>query len=401
MNPSTPRRAVCWFGSLLALSGLTLAAAQPAAAQPLILYSNDFETPNQAVTADCGNSLDQSGINAIYGKPGFMFVEQNSVETVVLQDPAGKYGNQRIRNGRYAIGMLGTVQDDRLALRLDVQAQRFLNVSMDVSSIDVDGCGGPFGVETPVFRISLLDSPGGLFDWASKKLDEKTFTGEPASGPWSFEWSRGTVALDASRATDGNVILVLDLVSKGYGVFDNLEISASALAAVADRDDDGVEDGADNCPSVSNGNQANADQDLAGDACDPAPRDPSRCGDRSGDGEDDCLHFCETHSCSKSGLHAEAGMGGSVARSGAAADGSADEDAGSDDEPRTTSRRSRKSGSSHSSGSSSRSSSVSETDKSDSCNVPQGRGTQGHLSAAWFAWIGLLWIVRTTRRRRT
>ncbi|HKU39506.1 MAG TPA: hypothetical protein VJR89_15210 [Polyangiales bacterium] len=395
MNLSTPWRGACLRRSLLALSGLTLAATQPAAAQPLILYSNDFEAPNQPIRADCGNSLDQSGINPTYGRPGFMFVEQFSVETVVLQDPSGKYGNQRVQNGRYAIGMLGDVQDDRLALRLDVQSQRFLNVSMDVSSIDVDGCGGPFGVETPVFKVSLLDSPGGSFDWQSKKLDEKTLSGEPAQGPWSFHWERGTVALDASRATDGNVIVVFDLVSKGYAAFDNLEISASGLAAVADRDADGVEDGSDNCPSVSNGNQANADQDLAGDACDPAPRDPRSCGDRSGDGKDDCLDFCETHSCSKTGVRADAGTSGQMARSGDAGDGSADADAGSEDEPRTTPRRPR------TGGASSRArggvSSDSENDKSDSCSVP--RGPRGRASGTWFALIGLLWIARALRKR--
>lgn len=38
-----------------------------------------------------------------------------------------------------------------------------------------------------------------------------------------------------------------------------------------DSDGDGVPDRADNCPTVANGNQANADGDLAGDACDCLP----------------------------------------------------------------------------------------------------------------------------------
>jgi hypothetical protein len=391
ISPS-PRLRALLRGSLLALSGLTLAAPPPAAAQELILYQNDFETPNEPVSANCGNSLDQAGINPTYGRPGFMFVEQFSVETVVLQDPPGKYANQSSANGKYAVGMLGSVQDDRLALRLDVQSQQFLNVSMDVSSIDVDGCGGPFGVETPVFKVTLLDSPRGVFDWSAKKLDEKLATGEPAHDGWSFQWARATIALDSSRSTDGNVSVVFDLVSKGYAVFDNLVISASKLAAIADRDGDGVEDSSDNCPSVRNSDQANADQDLAGDACDVAPRDPEACGDRSGDGIDDCRGFCETHSCSKAG--ADAAGSAASGRTGKAGGGATDDDAGQVDEPPKTSRR-------FGGGSSTRSAnrrSSSQTDKSDSCAAP--RGARDRTPNLFATLVGVLWLLRRGRLRR-
>jgi len=302
----------------MCLRGLVIAAwaaglsPQLAAAQELVLYENDFETPNQPITVDCGNSLDQSGVNAIFGRAGYSFVEDFTVDAVVLHDPAGKYGDPGTRNGKYALGMLGQVQNDRLALRFDVQSQPFLNLTMDVSSIDVEGCAGPFGVETPRFELTLLDSPDGLFDWNAKQLDAKTLEGVPSKDAWSFAWSRATVALDASKATDGNVILVFDLVSDGYAVFDNLRITATRLAAVADRDEDGVPDATDNCPNHANGNQANLDLDTAGDACDPAAMNPERCGDRGGDGTDDCLDFCETHSvpgCAK--VEAGAGAGGS------------------------------------------------------------------------------------------
>jgi hypothetical protein len=376
------------------LSGLTLAAPQAAAAQALILYANDFETPNQPISVSCGNSLDQAGINPNYGRPGFGFVEQFTVETVVLRDPPGKYGNQSSANGKYAVGMLGDVQDDRLALRLDVQGQQFINVSMDVSSIDVDGCGGPFGFESPVFKVTLLDSPKGVFDWSAKKLDEKLARGEPARDAWTFEWSRATLALDASQASDGNVSVVFDLVSKGYAVFDNLEISASKLAAVADRDLDGVEDNSDNCPSARNSDQANVDQDLAGDACDPAPRDPEACGDRSGDGSDDCRGFCESHSCSKPG--AEFAGSAAPGRSGGAGHSANDDDAGQADEPPTTSRR--RSSAGGSTRSDSRRSS-SETDKTDSCSAPRGAGDR--TSSVWFALLAVLWLVRRSRSPRS
>ena len=46
---------------------------------------------------------------------------------------------------------------------------------------------------------------------------------------------------------------------------------ADAQAAGPDSDADGVADAVDNCPSLSNADQADADADGAGDACDPRP----------------------------------------------------------------------------------------------------------------------------------
>ena len=286
------------------------APALPGEAQEITLYSNDFESPNQPISASCGNSLDMAGINTCYGRPGYSFVEEFSVEIVELYDSGGKYANQGKDNGSYAVGMLGEIEDDKLALRFDVQSQQFLNVTMDVSAIDVQGCGGPFGVQTPRFRVTLLDSPSGSFDWNGKKLDEKVLEGDVPSNPWRFQWSRATVSLDASRATDGNVVVVFDLLSAGYAVFDNLKIMASRLRARSDRDNDGVDDADDNCPTRENGNQANADGDSSGDACDPAPNDPTVCGDRDGDGREDCGTSCNSQGIS--------GCGSEVAGSGAA-----------------------------------------------------------------------------------
>jgi DNA/RNA endonuclease G (NUC1)/methionine-rich copper-binding protein CopC len=50
-----------------------------------------------------------------------------------------------------------------------------------------------------------------------------------------------------------------------------------------DDDNDGVADGTDNCPTVANANQADGDSDGIGDACDPNPND-GPTGDLDGDG---------------------------------------------------------------------------------------------------------------------
>lgn len=296
---------------LAILAALTVVSpVRLATAQEITLYSNDFESPNQAIDASCGNSLDVAGINTCYGRAGYSFIEQFSVETVVLHDSASKYGNQGSNNGHYAIGMLGEVEDDKLALRFDVQSQQFLNVAIDVSSIDVDGCGGPFGIQTPRFRITLLDCPAGIFDWNAKKLDEQLIEGEASDNKWAFAWSRGSVSLDASRSTDGNVVVVFDLISGGYAVFDNLVVKATRFPARADRDEDGVEDARDNCPTRPNGNQADADRDGSGDTCDSAPSDPTVCGDRNGDGREDCGTTCDSQEVAGCGAPAESGGSG-------------------------------------------------------------------------------------------
>ena len=58
-------------------------------------------------------------------------------------------------------------------------------------------------------------------------------------------------------------------------------------SADADADDDGVLDGVDNCPRVSNAGQQNADGDATGDACDLTPN-----GDTDADGIDQLSDNC-------------------------------------------------------------------------------------------------------------
>ncbi|MCC7384482.1 MAG: hypothetical protein IT384_21725 [Deltaproteobacteria bacterium] len=270
----------------VALSWAPAAFAQ----STVVLYSNDFETPNTALVVNCGNSLDIRGINFLYGGPGFTYQQVNTVEGVVIDDPAGRYTDPSGTGGSYALGMLATYQDDLLALTFNAQGRRFLNVGLDLSPIDVFGCGGPFGTAVPIMEISLYDTPNGTFNFGAPGtlLARGTVTGTTAPTSSTFSWRYGTVGLDASAATTGTVTVMFNLLQSGYAAFDNLSIVASSTTGIVDRDTDQVADDADNCPDTPNRDQANADLDLAGDACDPAANDPTICGDIDQNGADDC-----------------------------------------------------------------------------------------------------------------
>ena len=203
-----------------------------ASAQTITLYQNDFESPNVPPALACGYAIDTRTINTLYGGQGGNFNQVFTVETVLVNEPLNfgapqEYADPEAKGGNYAIGMLSALQNDRLSLTFDGQGLPFINVGLDISSIDVYLCGGPFGVAAPSYRISLLDSPGGVFNWSNTVLDEIEITGEVAPDQWTFHWTHHVVALDASASTDGNISIVWDLIQSGYGAFDNLIITAS------------------------------------------------------------------------------------------------------------------------------------------------------------------------------
>lgn len=124
----------------------------------------------------------------------------------------------------------------------------------------------------------------------------------PKTVPGTLDWVTyktgnlsGTVKVESTAA----IAVALFNVSGATGAAGYF--SGFASGAI-DLDEDGIPDGADNCPDDPNPNQANADGDAAGDACDDCPSDPSKiapgacgCGKIEGDPDGDgvtCTDNC-------------------------------------------------------------------------------------------------------------
>ncbi len=217
----------------ISLDGVDAGGREAATAVGGILYQNDFESPNGFVD-NTGRDVSLQSVNSLYGQPGFLFQQIFTVETLEINGTAafgGGYQDPSGTGGNYAIGMLSHVQNDHLSLTFDAGTNAFLNFGIDVSHIDLDGVGGPFGPEpgiAPVFDFRLYDSPSGSFNISSPGtlLDSAQITGT-SSARNTFDWTSHVLGLSTARSTDGNVSLVVDLVQGGYAAFDNLVVAAS------------------------------------------------------------------------------------------------------------------------------------------------------------------------------
>ncbi len=196
------------------------------AAETRVLFSENFNAP--AGYADIDQlSWSYQPVNELFGSD---FQNTFDVETLQIIG-SGKFSDPSGTGGAYALGMLDDAEPDLLAAVFDVENYGFLNVQMDISSIDLDCCGGPFNAsgEIPAFRISLYDAPLGAFDVGSinsAPLASETIVGV-ASEAQTFVWTQHVVALDASASADGNVALVIDLIEGGYAAFDNITVASS------------------------------------------------------------------------------------------------------------------------------------------------------------------------------
>ncbi len=194
-----------------------------------IVYQNDFESPNGISFGPSYIDLSQQNLNYLYGPEIQM---EYTVETLGINGPQNLYSDPSGIGGRYAIGMLESVQNDLAGITFDVERLSFVNVSLDVSGIGIKGINGPFVNNDPIFSLTLLDTPGGIFNMGSvysyKSLGSVTVSGVTSSSSiFTFDWTENFVSLNTKGTSDGNVTLLIDLVQGGYAAIDNLVVSAS------------------------------------------------------------------------------------------------------------------------------------------------------------------------------
>ena len=104
--------------------------------------------------------------------------------------------------------------------------------------------------------VMLNGPPGAIFS---------TTTGNPAQGTFVWE-NRGTTGMFQASFQAQVVSCPIDLNCLPGNV-----ITISILVSPLDRDNDGIPDENDNCPSVSNPDQRDGDRDRVGDVCDSSP----------------------------------------------------------------------------------------------------------------------------------
>jgi hypothetical protein len=219
---------------LLGFAAATMLIAGTADAAGILLVQ-DFENPNIAwVEANFANDVSQQSINSLYSNQpaGFVYSTQFTVETFLITGDRAfstGYVDSSGAAGDHLVGMLENIQADLLGLAFDVGADNFLNVSVDITSLDIDCCTGPFGATAPTFRFSLFDNPtgaGGVGGGSLTLLDSFDASGT-ASSREIIDFTNFIIGLDASESTNGNLILQFDLIAGVYAGFDNLVIGSS------------------------------------------------------------------------------------------------------------------------------------------------------------------------------
>jgi len=233
INQTNRILSVVYRSALLVATILAMPIA--ANASTITIYDQNFESPVGFVNGSGSGykDLSQQSVNTLYGgQPvSFSFAQNFTVETALLtgsQAFGTGYSDSTNTGENYAIGMLSQVQNDLLGLSFNIGSYDFFNFAIDISSLGLDGPGGPFvNGDLPKFKFTLFDNPSGSSNTGSGTvLDSAELIGK-LSAQDVLDWTHGVFAFDTSSSTNGNVTLQVDLLQGGYAVFDNFKITAS------------------------------------------------------------------------------------------------------------------------------------------------------------------------------
>lgn len=195
-------------------------------------YIQDFEAPTGFVNS--GGDVDVSHtVQQLFGSSPTpqAFAQSGTVGTLLLtgNEAWGRgYDDINGMGGQHALGF-SSGTGTRLALPVDIGSWRYLVVAVSLSPADLDRWGGPYvpgpGVE-PLFRFSVYDNPDGASRLGSgTPLSWGGAYVSPSREPWTIDFTNLFMVLDAQAATNGKLLLELDLMEGGYGVLDNMMIA--------------------------------------------------------------------------------------------------------------------------------------------------------------------------------
>ncbi|WP_437618445.1 DNRLRE domain-containing protein [Sorangium sp. So ce1151] len=143
---------------------------------------------------------------------------------------------------------------------------------------------------TPPVRVCLSYSQAELTASDETDLRMLRLADSTADGEYNPGWHVMTELDGAEADVDANFLCAS---TDSLSIFALMQLDH---AGQGDADQDGVPDGADNCPLLANADQSDADADGAGDACDNCPLDPNPGqGDADANGLGDaCEPVCVT-----------------------------------------------------------------------------------------------------------
>lgn len=225
---------------------------------------SDFENGlNYVHRADVTALVTGNGAHTITGFPSATATAdtQGASLVVVYDDPADPVtGTVIVRDGALTAMASGMVSDSFVAIE------------------------APSTILDATLRI-------GAGDGQSSKTDgDLDFADVELTPPPSDHWGQSDGTFWDDRSYDVSAILGPDVVDAEWQAIMGTDCVVFAYAAlsfraeIVDLDSDGVDDGIDNCPGVTNADQADPDGDGFGDPCDncPAGDNPSQS-----DGDDD------------------------------------------------------------------------------------------------------------------
>jgi hypothetical protein len=224
----------------------------------LVLYSEDYESPQYNFSDASLNYFSAYGfcfsrgpegepnnailhwhsdyantVNLAYGRGSNLYDQDYTVEVVYIATYIDQASGQSLqvsdgRAGKYAIGMLTELDNDKVRLTFNVEGRSFVNFAIDIAPFATMNAGAcdDGSVVFPTEPAKLTVSA--MIDSSSTLLSTVTLTGSSGQpGFFSVVWERVCGSLDVSQAMGGNITIEWDALEPVYIFFDNVDIVAS------------------------------------------------------------------------------------------------------------------------------------------------------------------------------